>query len=48
MAQIIEIKAPNSDSKKLNWWHVLKINTQLNFGYIINQMETEMKIEKFF
>ena len=48
MAQVIEIKAPKSDSKKLNWWHVLKINTQLNVGYIINKMENEMKIEKFF
>lgn len=42
--QAIEIKLEKSYSNKLNWWHILKIDTRLNIGYVINKMTDQMEI----
>lgn len=44
IGRVIELKLEKSYSNKLNWWHILKIDTRLNIGYVINKMEDQMKI----
>lgn len=41
--QIMEIEPQKSDPGEGNWWHVLKIDTRMNIGYIINKMETVLR-----
>lgn len=36
MQETIEINYKKTDPKDMNWWHILKIDTRLNIGYIIN------------
>lgn len=37
----IEMRYKKTDSTKLNWWHILKVDTRLNIGFIINKMENK-------
>ena len=44
IGRVIELKLEKSYSNKLNWWHIIKIDTRLNIGHIINEMEEQMKL----
>lgn len=41
MQEALNISYRKTDPKDLNWWHILKIDTRLNIGYIINKMESK-------
>lgn len=41
MKETLKINYKKTDPKDLNWWHILKIDTRLNIGYIINKMKGE-------
>lgn len=41
MQKKILISYKKTDSKDLNWWHILRIDTRLKIGYIINKMKKE-------
>lgn len=41
MAQTIEIKPEKQDSETADWWHVLRVDTRYNTGYLINRMESK-------
>lgn len=40
-AQTMEIKPEKQDSETADWWHVLRVDTRYNTGYLINRMESK-------